>query len=265
MPSFSHLPLILKPDGKGKLSKRDGQSQNIPVFPLQWTEPGGEIYKGFKEEGYLPEAAVNFLAFLGWNPGHEKEIFSMQELIQEFRMDKIGKAGARFDIDKAKWFNENYLRSKPDQELSLELINLAKSRNISLSRDQSLAIVDLMKERVTFLSEMLDKTPFLFNKPSEFNEKVLRKKWNSSVLDPFIQLADTIENIEIKEPLMVFSTLEDILRPHNLSPGSMLQALRLAVTGEAGGPDLMKIIVFLGGKETAERIKWAVSNLSISD
>ncbi|MCC9136674.1 glutamate--tRNA ligase [Pontibacter silvestris] len=263
MPEFAHLPLLLKPDGNGKLSKRDGDKLGFPVFPLRWTDPvSGEISSGYRESGYIPEAFVNFLAFLGWNPGTQQEIFSMEELANEFSIERIGKSGTRFDIQKARWFNEQYLRAKPDAELAYYLLEALKEHNISCSHEKAEQIAGLMKERVSFPQDFWREASYFFVAPTTYNEKVASKKWNSQSVAVFEDFKNELSSLENFNADTVKELLISILERYGMKIGQVMQALRLAVTGAEAGPDLMQIIEVIGREETITRIETAISKLS---
>jgi glutamyl-tRNA synthetase len=258
MPQFAHLPLLLKPEGNGKLSKRDALAGGFPIFPLDWQDPSsGENTTGFRESGYLPEALVNFLAFLGWNPGTDQEIFSMDELVEAFDLEKIHKAGARFDINKAKWFNQQYLKAIPDETLSQTLAN---QTNISIERASKL--VKLMKDRVTFLQEVISETVFLNEIPAQYDADATASKWNDDAKRamPVIKTAlAAIEGDFVSEKIhdAVFKGLEEA----GFKPGKVMAAMRLAITGLAKGPDLMLSMEIIGQAGCLERIDKAVATL----
>lgn len=264
MPQFAHLPLLLKPDGEGKLSKRDGDLMGFPVFPLEWNDPvKGEISKGFKEEGYLPEALLNFLAFLGWNPGTNEEIFSMQELIAAFSIERIGKSGTKFDINKAKWYNQHYLRTKPAAELKNYLKADLKKNNISSSIELE-KVVDLLKERIVFPADLWTEGKFFFERPSVYDSKVVETKWTSEAVDVIevftsrlAALAATPDGPQAKE------LFHHVLEEKGVKMGKVMQALRVALTGNGAGPDLMEIIAILGKEESVARLQQAVSVLQV--
>ena len=192
-PEFAHLPLLLKPEGNGKLSKRDGLLGNFPIFPLEWKDPfTEETARGFKQDGYFPEALVNFLAFLGWNPGTEQEFFSMNELIDTFSLDKIHKAGARFMVDKAKWFNQHYLKGKSEEELA----SLIQEMRTDLSTDFALKLVRLMKDRITFPHEIVSEVPFIFEAPTSYDEEIVNSKWNDDARKAMGVIKESIQTID---------------------------------------------------------------------
>lgn len=266
MPEFAHLPLLLKPDGNGKLSKRDGDKLGFPVFPLNWeNKESGETAAGFREQGYLPEALLNFLAFLGWNPGDEREIFSKEELIEAFSIERIGKAGTKFDIAKAKWYNEQYIRTKSNQELATQVIADAVKDGMELSQEKAEAIVALTKERVTFASEMWSENKFLLIAPTSFDEQVASKKWNEDAVKVLEHYAGSIEaHSGDFDGATAKSLLENSAAAVEVKLGKVMQAVRLAVTGAGAGPDLMEIFAILGAKEVATRIKFAIESLPVA-
>jgi glutamyl-tRNA synthetase len=260
-PQFAHLPLLLKPEGNGKLSKRDADLGGFPIFPLQWQDPTtGTVARGFREDGYLQETIINFLAFLGWNPGTEQEIFSMDELIEAFSLERIHKAGARFDITKAKWFNQQYLKGKSDEELAAMLKESSAERGVNY--DTLLKVCHLMKDRVTFPQEILSEAAFLFEAPITYEEVIVASKWN----------ADAIKAIRVySEDLKVYEGdfLADSAKAvwaaaaerAGVKMGKVMQALRLAVTGAGHGPDLMLAMEILGKEEVIRRLEKALSTL----
>lgn len=256
-PQFAHLPLLLKPEGNGKLSKRDGLLGDFPVFPLEWKE-GDEVARGFKEDGYMPEAVVNFLSLLGWNPGTEQEIFSMDELIATFSLDKINKAGARFDITKAKWFNQQYLKEKTDEELVAMLSDLMEDDTLAP------AIVSLMKDRVTFVHEMLAEVTFLYEAPTKYDEASVAKKWNDLVkenLPKVVSLFKAASTDNWTREGIHHLLFADFAEQTGVKPGKIMQALRLAVSGNGTGPDLMLTLQILGRDVVVERIEKALEVL----
>ena len=262
MPEFAHLPLLLKPDGNGKLSKRDGDKLGFPVFPLEWHDPfTGEKSSGYRESGYLPEAFVNFLAFLGWNPGTHQEIFSMDELAEAFSIERIGKSGTRFDINKARWYNEQYLRAKPDTELAGYLLAALAEHNISCSEEKAVKIASVMKERVTFPQDFWREAAYFFVAPENYNEKVAEKKWNNAAVAVFEDFKNQLPNIQDYTADNIKALLLQTLEQHNMKIGQVMQALRLALTGLEAGPDLMAIIEIIGADETAKRIETATEKL----
>ncbi|MGI9543558.1 MAG: glutamate--tRNA ligase [Cyclobacteriaceae bacterium] len=261
MPAFAHLPLILKPDGNGKLSKRDAEKHGYPIFPLDWNS-GEEQVIGFRENGYLSEAFVNFLAFLGWNPGSEQELFSLEELIGAFSLERVGKSGAKFDIEKAKWFNQQYLKNKPIEVLKEYLKNDLVTKEITFSQDKLDAICELLRDRITFTSDLWEQGIYFFRSPDNFDQKLVRKKWNSESETGLTKLADAFTKLENFASEEVKNTLNEVLEQNEIPFGKVMQILRLAITGLGGGPDLMRIMELIGQKESVERIQLAITRFS---
>lgn len=266
MPQFAHLPLLLKPDGNGKLSKRDGDKLGFPVFPLNWENKAtGETASGFREQGYLPDAFLNFLAFLGWNPGNDQEIFSKEELVEAFSIERIGKSGTKFDIAKAKWYNEQYLKSKPDSELAEFVVADAKSSGTEISPELAENIVRLTKERITFPSEFWKDYQYIVIAPDSFDEQVASKKWNEDAVKVLTHYAGILDNFSgTFDAETAKNLLGESAEAEEIKLGKVMQAVRLAVTGVGGGPDLMEIFAILGTAEVAKRIRFALDTLSIA-
>ncbi len=264
MPQFAHLPLLLKPDGNGKLSKRAADQMGFPIFPLTWTDPESkEVAKGFKESGYLPEALINFLAFLGWNPGTTQEIFSMEELIKSFSIERIGKSGAKFDIHKAQWFNQQYLRAKADEELTPYLLESLANENIPCTKEKALKICSIMKERVTFPADFWEQGKFFFVAPTSFDESVVSKKWNHDVVKVLSAYKETISNLTELDATTAKATLELIATQVGIPSGKIMQAFRASITGGASGPDLMLTLEIIGKDESIRRIEYALKTLKV--
>jgi glutamyl-tRNA synthetase len=264
MPRFAHLPLLLKPDGNGKLSKRDADKMGFPIFPLDWTDPKtSEISKGYKESGYLPEALINFLAFLGWNPGTTQEIFSMEELIKAFSIERIGKAGTKFDIHKAQWYNQQYLRAKSEEELAEYLLKSLAKEQIACSREKAMKICGVMKERVTFPQDFWLQGQFFFHSPTTFDESVVAKKWNDDAVKVLTAYCEEIEKLSDFTADVAKSTLEKVTASLGIGTGKILQALRVSITGGASGPDLMMTMEIIGKQEVCSRINYALATLKI--
>ncbi|MGE0590406.1 MAG: glutamate--tRNA ligase [Cyclobacteriaceae bacterium] len=264
MPSFAHLPLLLKPDGNGKLSKRDADQLGFPIFPLNWSDPKtGELAEGFKERGYLPDALLNFLAFLGWNPGTTQELFKLDELIKEFELERIGKAGAKFDIQKAKWFNQQYLRAKPDEVLVQILIDGLKAKDIDCAPAKASIIVSALRDRITFPQDLTELGLLFFVAPTSFDEKIAQKKWNSEAIKVINQLHKQLQTFEGQlDASTATALLEKVTTELGIAQGKIMQALRLALTGGGAGPDLMLTMEILGPKEVANRLDFALRNLN---
>lgn len=261
MPQFAHLPLLLKPDGNGKLSKRAADQMGFPIFPLTWKDPAtGEVAKGFKESGYLPEALINFLAFLGWNPGTEQEIFSMEELINAFSLERINKAGAKFDIQKAQWFNQQYIKATSNEVLADRLI---KESGQSVSRETAAKIVSIMKERVTFPQEIWEQAKFLFSAPTQFDESVVSKKWNDEAIAVITAFKNALAGEASINAASAKSVLESAAASVNIGVGKIMQALRVAITGNGSGPDLMITMEIIGKDAVIKRLDHAVNTLKV--
>ena len=257
MPRFAHLSLLLKPVGNGKLSKRDGDKLGFPVFPLEWTNPEtGEKSRGYREDGYFPESFVNMLAMLGWNPGDDRELFTLDELVQAFSMDKVQKAGAKFNPEKAKWFNKEYLRKKSDEELTDLFIPILKEKGIDAPYDYVLKVVTLIKERATFVSDFWDIAWYLFVAPKEYSEKDVAKFWKPENYTLALQAADFIKNYDgpwEKEALE--GALEEFIRGNEWPMGKVMNCLRLALVGASSGLGIADIVTLIGKDEFARRIE----------
>ena len=264
MPQFAHLPLLLKPDGNGKLSKRDADQMGFPIFPLTWKDPKtGEVAIGYKEAGYLPDALLNFLAFLGWNPGTTQEIFSIEELIKAFSIERIGKGGAKFDIQKAQWFNQQYLRAKTDEELAKILLDRIKGEGISCSMEKAIKISNVMKERITFPNDLWEQGKFFFHAPKTYDEAIASKKWNDEAVKVLSAYRDEITKLNVLDAATAKSTLEQVTAALGIGTGKILQALRLSMTGAGIGPDLMMIMEIIGKDDVITRIDHALKTLKV--
>ncbi len=262
IPQFAHLPLLLKPDGNGKLSKRDGDRLGFPVFPLNWTDPiSGELSSGYREAEYFPDAFINILAFLGWNPGTTQEIFSMDELIKEFSLERVGKSGSKFDPEKAKWYNHQYLISKDIKEISSLFQELLKTKDIIADDDFIERVCALVRERASFIRDLWDQSWFFFQAPTTYNEKLVRKKWKENTPELLKELVDEFEGIEtfIAEDLR--KTVETFIERKEIGMGQVMIALRLTLVGSGMGPDLFAIMELLGKQETINRIHTGLKKL----
>ncbi|MEZ5003717.1 MAG: glutamate--tRNA ligase [Chitinophagales bacterium] len=256
MPEFAHLPLILKPEGKGKLSKRDGDRLGFPVFPLDWVDPDTqEVSNGFRERGFLPDAFVNMLAFLGWNPGTEQEIFSREELIEAFSLERIHKAGAKFDFEKAKWFNQQYLKEAPNEFLLTEVKNILLEKGITRSDAFILSFINLFKERAVFIKDMIEQGYYLFESPKEYNAKVVKKKWNSERKPVFFEIADQLSALSTWTAEQIEVVLKGIMEKYALGFGDVFQPFRVLISGEAGGPSIFELTELMGKEMVIERMK----------
>ena len=264
MPQFAHLPLLLKPDGNGKLSKRDADRLGFPIFPLTWQDPETkELAIGYREAGYLPEAFVNFLALLGWNPGTPQEVFSMEELIREFSLERINKAGARFDILKAQWFNQHYLREKPAGELADLLLESLEKENIPCAREKAVKIAEVMRDRVTFPQDFWEQGRFFFSPPAAYDEAVAAKRWNADAVKVLAAYRDALSTKIELDASTAKKTLDEVTAALSVGTGKVLQAIRLALTGAGGGPDLMMIMEIIGKNEVIQRIDRALKTLAV--
>lgn len=253
-PQFAHLPLILKPTGKGKLSKRDGDKLGFPVFPLEWNAPeGGGQSIGYREVGYFPEAMVNFLAFLGWNPGTEQEIFSLDELIDAFELEKVHKSGARFDPDKIKWFNHQYMQFQNDDQLAEQFKNnQLQLKDIDVN--YIALVVGMIKERATFVSDFWDMSSFFFEAPKHYDERSFAKIMSNDARDLMGELAQTISHISDFTAQNIQTDIKAWIGKNDIGFGKVMQPLRLALVGAMHGPDVFEIIFMLGKAETVQRI-----------
>lgn len=263
MPQFAHLPLLLKPDGNGKLSKRDGDRLGFPVFPLQWKDPkSNETSSGYRENGYYPDAFVNMLALLGWNPGNEQEIFSMDELIEAFSLERVGKSGSKFDPEKTKWFNHQYLIKKSDQEVAEEWNNWLKNeKKLELEAEKAQKIVGLIKERVQFVYELWDEAYFFIEAPESYDEKVVKKRWKTDSPAQMEALAQQLEGLADFTASTIDEKLKSWITDNELSMGSVMNALRLLLVGAAKGPHLGDIMEVIGKTESLSRIRNGIKTL----
>jgi len=260
-PEFGHLPLILKPTGKGKLSKRDGDKLGFPVFPLQWTDPKtNDVSRGYKEDGYFPEAMVNFLAFLGWNPGTEQEIFNLGELIEAFDLKKVNKSGARFDPDKIKWFNHHYMQEQDNDVLAKTF----KSQNSQLDEmdiNYISMVIGLVKERATFVSDFWNLSHFFFTAPTSYDEKASKKAFKEGTKELMSKLVEIINNIEDFSVETLQADIKGWITSNEIGFGKVMMPLRLALVGALQGPDVFDIMFMIGKAETVNRIETIIAVL----
>jgi len=260
-PKFAHLPLILKPVGNGKLSKRDGDKLGFPVFPLDWQDPiSGEKSSGYREKGFYPETVLNFLALLGWNDGTDQEIFSLEELVAKFDLGRVHKAGAKFDPEKNKWFNQHYLKQQKDTDLAQSFQVILKEKGIEATDAYVEQVVALIKERATFVSDFFELSDFFFQAPSAYDPKAL-KNWKEDTADLMQQVAQVIESITSFEALALEKEVKDWINEQGIGMGKVMQPLRVCVVGELKGPDLFQIIELIGKEETLKRIKQAIATI----
>jgi len=264
MPQFAHLPLILKPVGKGKLSKRDGAKFGFPVFPISWESDNPEdSFIGFKEFGFLPEATLNFLALLGWSPGTDQEMFELSDLIKAFTVEKIVKSGARFNIDKAKWFNQQYILSKTDSELSEIIKPLVVEKGFDVNSDYLENVCRLMKPRVELLPEIIDNGLFFFTEDFEYQEKMIRKKWKDQNKVHFKAIVEELIGLEKFDKAKLEETIKNYIESNGISFGNIFPLLRIAVTGTTKGPDLFETMEVLGKKIVLSRFAVAFSRFDV--
>jgi glutamyl-tRNA synthetase len=263
MPVFAHLPLILKPSGKGKLSKRDGEQGGFPVFPMEWKDPeSGRVSSGFREEGYLPEAVVNLLALLGWNPGTEQEIFTLEQLADEFSFDKVGKSGARYDPEKAKWFNHQHLQRIPDSELRSAFQWQLEAYNVSCDREELQVLIPLIKPRINFIHEIWEQSWFFFKPPVEYDVEVVKKRWKAGTAEQMRLLIEGLEQCEPFTAESVESTVKDLIDEKGWGTGAIMNAWRLLLVGAAVGPGLFDLVSFLGKDEVVRRMQQGIEKLT---
>ena len=257
-PQFSHLPLILKPAGmgNGKLSKRDGDKMGFPVFPLLWKDPEtGAISKGYREDGYLPEALLNFLALLGWNAGTDQEIFTKEELIKLFDLERVSKSGARFDIEKAKWFNHQYLHQKNSEELAKEYLKILSEKNVNSSQEIVEKIVALIRDRATFITDFWELSSFFFIAPTQYDEKAMKKQWkenSSEILDKIVNILSSQEDFSSANTEHI---VKEFITNNGFSLGQVMPLIRLALVGDMKGPHIFDIAEIIGKDETIKRLE----------
>ena len=258
MPQFAHLPLILKPDGKGKLSKRDGAKFGMPVFPLGWKgDTPEESFDGFREFGFLPEAVINFLAFLGWNPGTEQEIFSLDELCEAFSIEKISKSGARFDYDKAKWYNQQYLHAADGAALAEMVLPSLKAQGYDVPGDYLAAVCNLMKDRLTLLPDLAGQASYFFGDVQTFDDQNIAKRWNAESRSDFEVLAASLEGAGTFDAVSLEEVVKNFMESRNLKMGQVMPLLRLALAGTMQGPAVYEMMTVLGKERTVERLRKA--------
>lgn len=265
MPQFAHLPLLLKPEGSGKLSKRDGDRLGFPVFPLQWLDPKTkETSSGYRESGYLPQAVVNMLALLGWNPGTEQEIFSLEELVEAFSIDRISKHGARFDLEKAKWFNHQYLQKLDNASLTEVFLQDLKQRGIDCDFAKAETIVGLIKERCSFAKELWDNGDYFFVAPESYAEKALKKRWKEGTSERMTTIASLLRDIENDNwAQRAEDFLMEYIKTNELNMGQIMNSIRLAVVGDTRGCSMLDIFAVLGKEESLRRISVAADRINL--
>ena len=256
-PLFAHLPLLLKPDGKGKLSKRDGDKMGFPVFPLFW--PYGETAKGYREDGYYPDAFVNMLALLGWNPGTEQELFSMEELTDAFSIERVGKSGSRFDPEKARWFNHQYLQQRTNNQLALELREFLRAQGFHIDIVRLEVLVSLVKERVSFVKEIWEQTDFFFKAPETYDQEVIKKRWREDSAILLMGLRSVLEKLDDFESGRTEQVVKSWIEDNGYNTGAIMNIFRLVIVGTLRGPHMFDIISWIGREETLRRIDKGLS------
>jgi len=257
-PKFAHLPLILKPQGKGKLSKRDGDKMGFPVFPLEWKDPKtGEISSGYREENYLPEAMVNMLSFLGWNPGTEQEFFNLPELVSAFELSRVHKSGAKFDPEKTKWFQQHYLQLQDDATLAAQFQKILEAKGVKSEEDFTIKIVSLLKERAVFVDDLWDLSSYFFIAPTLLDPKASKKAWKEDTNDILNNLIAIISSVQPYTTENLQTEIKEWITSNEIGFGKVMQPLRLALVGSLQGPDVFEIAYLLGREETIKRIRFA--------
>ncbi len=261
-PQFAHLPLLLKPDGHGKLSKRDGDRLGFPVFPLQWKDPKtGEVSRGYREDGYFPEAFINMLALLGWNPGDERELFTMDELVNAFSIERINKSGAKFDVEKAKWFNHQYLVKKSNIELAEAFLPVLEQHHILADKDYVIKVTGLVKERAVFVSDLWEQSYFFFKRPDEYDARAVKKRWKAQSYNQITELKELLAHTEPFSALHTEEVVKKWIEEKEYGMGAVMNAFRLLIVGALKGPHLFDIIALLGQQETLERLESGLKEL----
>lgn len=262
MPVFAHLPLLLKPEGNGKLSKRDGDRLGFPVFPLEWKDPKtNEVSSGYREGGYLPEAVINFLALLGWNPGNDEEIMSLDDMVRLFALEKCSKSGAKFDFEKAKWFNHQYILRRSNSEVTRLFMPILKEKGIEVSEDYAEQVVGLMKDRVSFVKDLWEQTSFFFVAPVAYDEKTLKKRWKDDSPSQLAELAKVLEALSDFSSENQEKVVMAWIEAQGYHLGNIMNAFRLAIVGEGKGPHMFDITALIGKQETAARLAKAIETI----
>ena len=262
MPQFAHLPLLLKPEGSGKLSKRDGDRLGFPVFPLQWIDPEtNEISSGYRESGYLPHAVVNFLALLGWNPGHDEEIMSLDKMIELFSFDRCSKSGAKFDYEKAKWFNHEYIQRTADKELEKLFRPILDAKKVTASEEYAEKVIALVKNRAYFIEDFWEQGSFFFEAPTEFDDKTVRKRWREDTPQQMTELIKVIEGIKDFSRENQETVVKEWIKSNDLQMGQIMNAFRLSLVGAGKGPHIFDITSLIGKEETINRLQKAIKTI----
>jgi len=263
MPQFAHLPLLLKPDGNGKLSKRDGDRLGFPVFPLEWKDPfSGEISSGYREKGYFPEAFINMLALLGWNPGTTQELFSMDELVEVFTVERISKSGAKFDAAKTKWFNQQYLRAKSNSDLADVFLVELKEKGISTDKNYVEQVCALVKEKAQFSNEFWSLSSYFFEEPTEFDAEVIKKRWKDQSPDFIKTFSTALAGLEDFSHTAIENLFKSTAETMGVSPGSVMQIFRVAISGVAAGPAVFEMVSLIGKTKVLARLEKAIAHFN---
>jgi len=263
MPTFAHLPLILKPDGNGKLSKRDGDRLGFPVFPIDWnTQDSDEVFPGYREKGFMSEAFVNMLAFLGWNPGTEKEVFNLSELVSEFSLERVGKSGSKYDYSKTKWFNQQHLRKQTNQVIFENIIKINNNLLTKFSREYIINTIALVRERAVFDSDIVKEGSPFFSDKIEFNPKAVSKKWKTDLVPDLIALSNNLFALDEFTATNIESSFHDYLSLANMGFGKIMPMLRIAITGNLAGPSMFDSLELIGKNKMKERIEFAIQTLN---
>ncbi len=260
-PEFAHLPLILKPNGKGKLSKRDGEMGGFPVFPLNWQEESDKEIIGYKEAGYMPQAVLNMLAFLGWNPATDNEVYSLDEMIELFDLTKVHKAGAKFDVEKAKWFNQQHLKKESVDVLADNFQKVVEANGVSKGISYTKQVVELVRERAVFEKDLWELSKYFFVAPTEFNPKAVKKSWKGDASNIVAELKQKLADLSDFSSQEIEKTIKNWIEQNEMGFGKVLKPLRLAIVGDTTGPDLFQIIAMIGQNETVKRIEYAIANI----
>ena len=262
MPQFAHLPLLLKPEGNGKLSKRDGDRLGFPVFPLDWHDPQtGELSSGYREKGYLPEAVVNMLALLGWNPGTEQELFTMDELVEAFDISHISKSGAKFNVEKSKWFNHEYMQKLSDREFAGYLKPQLADHGVTASDAYVEQVCAMMKNRISFPSELWDTTSYFFEAPTDYNPADLKKRWKAGMTVHMNKILEILDTVPFEHDALHKAILDDYIVANQLNMGQIMNSFRIALIGKTVGPDLLTFVMTIGKDETVRRLRRAVETI----
>jgi glutamyl-tRNA synthetase len=262
VPEFAHLPLIMKPDGTGKLSKRDGEKGGFPVAPLRWQDEEGEVVEGYREQGYFPESFLNILAVLGWSPHDNREVFTLDELVHKFELERVGKAGAKFDPDKARWYNQHYLRQKPGEELAEYFLPELHEKGLNPDKQYVAQICDLVKEKVSFITEFYDLSFYFFQKPAGYDENVIRKKWDEQAPEFFSQLRTRLSQVNDFSPDTIEEQFKSLAKDEfGEKPGKFMQLFRVMATGMSYGPAIFDTLSLIGQQEVLERLDEAMQRI----